>query len=500
MLAVAQSIAPNVTLANSLGDASLDYEPMVVVGGNGVAGPTYVDNAAYREYVFQTFQAKALDMETPAAAHVATQFGKKFLFFRSLSDLAGGEDESNSLGIFFGIAAANAVTALSAFLEELPVENNSEGAPVPADHFPGEATPGLLGILSFWEPELDALKAIMNDGEGASETLVFGGRKFYRGTIAGADVVATLTGVSISNAAMTTTLMAMLYPGVERIIGGGIAGGVDPSLKVGDVVIPERWAMYQMQVYGRNREDYWVPVEFESDLVVGKDCGGWNGIDEFLTGNETCDFSLQEASNFGMIFPKTIQTPDPNGADEMHLISEGETRKWWFEVDSEMYEMAKEAVEGVVLKNESPSGVTLPHNPEIYFGGNGISGPTFVDNAEYRTYVFEHFQARCLDMESAAAAHIAYQNGIPVLFLRSLSDLAGGDEDSNVIDVFFSLAAENAFTVTKAVIEKMYPVKDAAEDDAAGDGSVNADEDSSASTLWTILYVISSSILVLALC
>ena len=32
---------------------------------------------------------------------------------------------------------------------------------------------------------------------------------------------------------MTTALMLQLYPGIERITGGGIAGGIDPSLRVG---------------------------------------------------------------------------------------------------------------------------------------------------------------------------------------------------------------------------------------------------------------------------
>jgi adenosylhomocysteine nucleosidase len=130
--------------------------------------------------------------------------------------------------------------------------------------------------------------------------------------------------------------------------------------------------------------------------------------------------------------------------------------QWWFEVDPEMYQVAQTAMATVTLKNEA-NGVTLPYTPKVFFGGNGVSGPTFVDNAAYREYVFDEFQARCLDMETAAAAHIAYQNDVPFLFFRSLSDLAGADQDGNVIGVFFSVAADNAFAVTRAFIEAMYP-------------------------------------------
>jgi adenosylhomocysteine nucleosidase len=130
--------------------------------------------------------------------------------------------------------------------------------------------------------------------------------------------------------------------------------------------------------------------------------------------------------------------------------------QWWLQVDPEMYQVAQTAMATVTLKNAA-NGATLPYTPKVFFGGNGVSGPTFVDNAAYRKYVFEEFQARCLDMETAAAAHIAYQNDVPFLFFRSLSDLAGADQDGNVIGVFFSVAAENAFAVTLAFIEALYP-------------------------------------------
>jgi Phosphorylase superfamily len=121
-----------------------------------------------------------------------------------------------------------------------------------------------------------------------------------------------------------------------------------------------------------------------------------------------------------------------------------------------MLEVVKNATQGLELKSES-NGVNFNYTPGVYVGGNGVSGPTFVDNAKYRSYVNDEFQALCLDMETAAAAHIAYQNNIPVLFFRSLSDLAGADQDGNVMGVFFAVAAENAFTVLSAFIEALYP-------------------------------------------
>ena len=58
--------------------------------GNGVSGQAFVDNAAFREYTFKTFNASVLDMETSALAMVAYANGVPYIAFRSLSDLAGG--------------------------------------------------------------------------------------------------------------------------------------------------------------------------------------------------------------------------------------------------------------------------------------------------------------------------------------------------------------------------------------------------------------------------
>lgn len=122
-----------------------------------------------------------------------------------------------------------------------------------------------------------------------------------------------------------------------------------------------------------------------------------------------------------------------------------------------MLEAARKVAGSVTLLN-STDDLELDYTPKVVVGGNGVSGPTFVDNARYREYVFDEFEVQCLDMETAAAAHIAYQHDVPFLFFRSLSDLAGADQDGNVMTVFFTVAANNAFLVLSAFIEELYPI------------------------------------------
>lgn len=115
MLAVARSIR-TVDLADCNAGKCLSRKPRLVVGGNGVSGQAFMDNKAFREYTFRTFQANVLDMETAAVGMVAYSNGVPYIAFRSLSDLAGGGEGENEMGTFMGIAADNSAKVLLAFL------------------------------------------------------------------------------------------------------------------------------------------------------------------------------------------------------------------------------------------------------------------------------------------------------------------------------------------------------------------------------------------------
>jgi adenosylhomocysteine nucleosidase len=94
----------------------LGSRPRLVVGGNGVSGAAFVDNAEFRRHAFATFAARVLDMETAAVGQVAWSNGVPFIAFRSLSDLAGGGAGENEMRAFMGLAADNSARVLLAFL------------------------------------------------------------------------------------------------------------------------------------------------------------------------------------------------------------------------------------------------------------------------------------------------------------------------------------------------------------------------------------------------
>jgi adenosylhomocysteine nucleosidase len=121
LLAVAEKVAASTKLEDCV-EASqcLTTAPTIHVGGNGVSGAAFVDNAEFREYAFKSFDAEVLDMESAAVAHVAYANEVPFIAFRSLSDLAGGGEGENQMGTFMGLASANSAAVVKAFIAALP--------------------------------------------------------------------------------------------------------------------------------------------------------------------------------------------------------------------------------------------------------------------------------------------------------------------------------------------------------------------------------------------
>ena len=100
-----------------------------------------------------------------------------------------------------------------------------------------------IGIVSAFGQEA----AILVARATGKRSFAINGNHFTTGTLAGNKVVIVLSGVSIINSTMVTQLMIDHFH-VERLIMSGIAGGVNPARHVGDVIIPERWAL-PMEVY-----------------------------------------------------------------------------------------------------------------------------------------------------------------------------------------------------------------------------------------------------------
>ena len=111
-----------------------------------------------------------------------------------------------------------------------------------------------IALISAFEPEWIALQADMTD----THEEVINGTRFLTGWLAGKKVVLFLSGVSMTNAAMTTQLALDRFP-ISRIVFSGVAGGIDPKLDVGDVVVADKWAEYLESAFGRKTPSGFIP-------------------------------------------------------------------------------------------------------------------------------------------------------------------------------------------------------------------------------------------------
>ena len=270
-----------------------------------------------------------------------------------------------------------------------------------------------VAVISAFAPEI----GVLLEHTEVESTHIINGRTFTLGKLAGVDVVLFLSGVSMVNAAMTTQLALDTFT-VERIVFSGIAGGVNPSLHVGDVTVPVQWGQYQEAFFARELPD------------------GWD------TG-----FYTEKYGHYGMMFPKDVEATSAAGAPD------AVEARFWFPVDAGMLNVASQVAASISLTDCTPAKVCLDKAPTVEVGGNGVSGSTFVDNADYRAWVWDTFQAQALDMETAAVAQVAYSNAIPYIAFRSLSDLAGGGPGQNEIGTFFQFAANNSAAVVTAFLQ-----------------------------------------------
>jgi len=244
------------------------------------------------------------------------------------------------------------------------------------------------------------LYAFAQEGEEVigSSTIVtektWAGRKISSGWLIQPVVIAS-TGIGMSNAAATTQHIIDTYK-PQGIILTGVCGAVDPKLRIGDIVIPDRWVTHD---YG-----FWGDSGLETDsLPVGRS--------------------------------------DTAGFDRMIEIP----------VDTALARQLGNAADGIAFRFKKVGDFL----PDVYKGGVGVSGNAFIGSQRKRQSLYKELKARIVDMESAAVVQTAYAAGIPVVIVRANSDLAGGGS-GNAEEEFrqnFEAAAYNAALVVKQFLE-----------------------------------------------
>ncbi|XP_024190576.1 bark storage protein A [Rosa chinensis] len=98
----------------------LSHTPRVTRVQRGTSASIYLDNAAYRDFIYHEFNITPVDMESASVALICLQQKVPFIVIRALSDLAGGGSaDSNEADTFVTLASNNSVTVLLEFVKHL---------------------------------------------------------------------------------------------------------------------------------------------------------------------------------------------------------------------------------------------------------------------------------------------------------------------------------------------------------------------------------------------
>jgi adenosylhomocysteine nucleosidase len=101
-----------------------------------------------------------------------------------------------------------------------------------------------LGVLAALPEELGDLLATMRAESGVT-TRTLGQRDYHLGTVHGAPCVVTLARIGKVAAAATASALIHAFD-VEAIVFTGVAGGVGPSVHIGDIVVGETLLQHDM--------------------------------------------------------------------------------------------------------------------------------------------------------------------------------------------------------------------------------------------------------------
>lgn len=127
----------------------------------------------------------------------------------------------------------------------------------------------MLGIIGAMDEEVAKLKECMDDVQIESKASM----DFYKGTIAGKDVVVVRSGIGKVNAGICTQILCDIY-NVDAVINTGIAGSLNAKIDIGDIVLSTDTLQHDVDATGFGYELGVIPrmetSVFEADATLRK--------------------------------------------------------------------------------------------------------------------------------------------------------------------------------------------------------------------------------------
>jgi adenosylhomocysteine nucleosidase len=249
----------------------------------------------------------------------------------------------------------------------------------------------LLGIMGAVPDEIRLLQASLQ----LRETVHAGKRDYLRGTLHGQETILAFSRIGKVAAASTATTLIERF-NVGAIFFTGVAGGLSPSLNIGDIVVGDSFLHHDLDA--RPLFPRWeIPL-----LGLGR-IQADPGLTQQTT--EAARRFLDES------FSSHIR-----------------------EADRAEFGLAQPQVKAGLI----------------------VSGDQFIDHPEEVAQLQKDLpEALCVEMEGAAVAQVCYEHGIPLAIVRTISDKA--DHSAAVDFARFSsrIAAPYSAGILEAFLEKI---------------------------------------------
>jgi adenosylhomocysteine nucleosidase len=251
-----------------------------------------------------------------------------------------------------------------------------------------EAGRATIGLIAAIPQELAHLRAVLAH-DRVSEA---GGFRFDHGRLEGRDLVVAEAGIGKVNTAVVATILALRFE-VGLLVFSGVAGGLDPALEIGDLVIARRALQHDAGVIEDSR------------------------------------LQVYQAGHVPFFNP---------------------TDRLGWEVPVALVERVEGALAGLELPPLSRAAGGSGRAPKVVLG-TVLAGDQFLHCETTRERLHREHAAQAVAMEGAAMAQVAERMGVPWLEIRALSDLAGKDSRIDFA-AFVDQVAASSFTVLRRLL------------------------------------------------
>ena len=154
----------------------------------------------------------------------------------------------------------------------------------------------MIGIITAIEEEFSALNKLVENKSNEE----IASMPFVKGTVEGKDVAIGMSGQGKVHAACCTQILIDRF-GADTIFNVGIAGGLNDSLEIGEIVLSDKTAQYDFDAVGEGFEMGQIPgiesVYFKAEpelIEAGREAADELGINYQVGGILTADLFLDD--------------------------------------------------------------------------------------------------------------------------------------------------------------------------------------------------------------